>query len=206
MKRLLILCACILLTLTAFGQEVYTQAYSKSETKKSVKWSKLGTWRQGFAASPHSSVNLTEFRTQYEKNQAQWDAMFQWLASHDLQALPKGKYPIEGTTLTVSIEDSKNEALEKRRSESHYHHIDFQWVVKGTERFAVLEHNSSKPNCEYRPDVIHYDYDATKAHFYDSDANSFFLFFPCDWHIAKVATEQADQTIRVIVVKLDYVD
>jgi beta-galactosidase beta subunit len=40
----------------------------------------------------------------------------------------------------------------------------------------------------------------------DSTPNRFILFFPSDWHIAKIATDKDDQTIRVIVIKLDYVD
>ena len=53
---------------------------------------------------------------------------------------------------------------------------------------------------------MHYDYDLSKAVFHDSTPDAFFLFFPDDWHIAKVQTEKADQHIRVIVVKLDYVE
>ena len=66
-----------------------------------------------------------------------------------LTTIEKGKHPIEGTSLVVSVEDSKNEPLEKRTSESHRKHMDLQYVVKGTERFALLDHESSKANCEY---------------------------------------------------------
>lgn len=100
-------------------------------------------------AKPHSSTNLAEFKAQYEANPEQWKAAFRWLASHDLTTIEKGKHPIEGTSLVVSVEDSKNEPLEKRTSESHRKHIDLQYVVKGTERFALLDHESSKANCEY---------------------------------------------------------
>ena len=171
-------------------------------------WTLSRTWAGGFDALPDVSTNLDEFRSQYTKNQAQWDAAFAWLASHDLLAVEKGKHPIEGTSLTVSVEDTENGPLEKRASESHYRHIDFQYVVKGTERFALLDHESSKANCEYNEvkDVIHYDYDQEKAVFINSTPKRFFLFFPCDWHIAKVSTEEESQIIRVIVIKLDYVE
>ena len=106
----------------------------------------------------------------------------------------------------ASVEDSKNSELSKRKSESHYHKIDFQYVVKGTERFGILDHLTSKPNCDYKPDVIHYDYDVTKTKFYDSAPDKFFIFFPSDWHIAKVKTEKDDQNIRVIVIKVDYIE
>ena len=185
----------------------YTQYYGdKPELIKEAKaWAESGIWRNGFdKAKPHSSVNLVDFYLQYQKNPQQWQALFDYLAKTDLLSIPKGKHKIPGSDLVVSVEDSKNEPLEKRRSESHHKHIDFQYVVKGTERFGVIDHYSSTPNCKYRPDVIHYDYDRQKARFYDSNLGEFFIFFPRDWHIAKVATDGEDQTIRVIVIKVDY--
>ena len=192
----------------AAAQGVYTSSCDDEQTIAVAQtWADGGEWRNGFdKASPHPSVNLVEFYNQYAKNTAQWQAMFNWLAQTDLTAIPKGKYPIEGTTLTASVEDSSNQPLADRKSESHYHHIDFQLVVKGTERFAILDHLTSTPNCDYKPDVIRYDYDESKTLFYDSTPDKFFIFFPCDWHIAKIATDGDDQTIRVIVVKLDYIE
>lgn len=179
---------------------------AKADSPDARQWTLSRSWTSGFDALPDVCVNLDEFQSQYTKNQAQWDAAFQWLATHDLTTVPAGKHPIEGTTLVVSVEDSENQPLEKRKSESHYHHIDFQYVVKGTERFGILDHATSTPNCDYKPDVIRYDYDRSKLQLIDSTPNRFILFFPSDWHIAKVATDKDDQTIRVIVIKLDYVD
>lgn len=187
----------------------YTQYYGdKPELiKEATAWAESGIWRNGFnKAKPHSSVNLVDFYLQYQKNPQQWQALFDYLAKTDLLSIPKGKHKIPGSDLVVSVEDSKNEPLEKRRSESHHKHIDFQYVVKGTERFGVIDHYSSTPNCKYRPDVIHYDYAPQKARFYDSNSGEFFIFFPRDWHIAKVANDTSDQAIRVIVIKVDYKD
>ena len=187
----------------------YTQYYGdKPELIKEAKaWAESGIWRNGFdKAKPHHSVNLVDFYLQYQKNPQQWQALFDYLAKTDLLSIPKGKHKIPGSDLVVSVEDSRNEPLEKRRSESHNKHIDFQYVVKGTERFGVIDHYTSTPNCKYRLDVIHYDYAPQKARFYDSNPGEFFIFFPRDWHIAKVATDGEDQTIRVIVIKVDYKD
>lgn len=189
------------------GIGYYTQYYSQCQHNCAEKWYATGAWKGQFSkAVPHKSVNLVDFKMQYQKNKAQWDAMFAWLEKTDLLTVAKGKHKIEGTSLTVSVEDSNNEPLEKRQSESHYDKIDFQWVVKGIERFGIIDHYTSKPNCKYRPDVLHYDYDVNKAKFYDSTPGEFFLFFPGDWHIAKVNNDSDDQVIRVIVVKLDYVN
>lgn len=208
MKRLMMILAVAMCAVSMTAQGVYTrECNDKALLKKAAKWVKKGKWRNGFrAASPHESVNTLDFYEQYAKNTAQWEAMFKWLAETDLLNIPKGKHPIGDSGLVASVEDSKNSPLEKRRSESHYHHIDFQYVVKGTERFGVIEHETSKPNCEYRPDVIHYDYDVEKARFYDSTKDKFFIFFPSDWHIAKINNDGDNQNIRVIVVKLDYVE
>lgn len=187
----------------------YTQYYGNQPklVKEAQEWAESGAWQNGFTkAKPHSSVNLVDFYLQYEKNPEQWKALFAFLANTDLLSISSGKHPIPGTSLVVSVEDSKNGPLEKRASESHFHHIDFQYVVKGTERFGIIDHYTSIPNSKYRPDVIHYKYDKTKARFYDSNPDEFFIFFPRDWHIAKVANDTDDQNIRVIVIKVDYKD
>lgn len=220
MKRILTgiaLSACTFLAANAQGCQkgtcsymgYYTQYYGNQPEliEKAKAWAEKGEWRNGFTkASPHKSVNLVDFYLQYHQNPEQWKALFAYLSKTDLQSIPKGKHKIPGTSLVVSVEDSENEPLEKRGSESHNHHIDFQYVVKGTERFGIIDHYTSTPNCAYRPDVIHYDYDKTRARFYDSTPDEFFIFFPRDWHIAKVANDTNDQNIRVIVIKVDFVN
>ena len=176
--------------------------------KQAAAWVAKGEWKNGFDAMPDKTVNLQEFYSQYHKNKKQWDAVFKWLSETDLLSIPKGKSYIPNTKMRVSVEDSKNEPLEKRKSESHRKVIDFMYVVKGTEGFALLDHKSSTPNCQYdaERDVIRYDYDKQKTHFFNSTPKHFVVCFPSDWHIAKVKTALEDQTIRVIVIKIDYVE
>lgn len=211
-----ILTACLLAVPSfCFGKTAEKNIASVSDSvkqkqkleKKAAKWYKKGQWRNGFTkASADTTVNITEFYEQYHRNPEQWKALFAWLQNTDLLAIEKGKHKIEGTSMTASVEDSRNEPLNKRRSESHYKHIDFMFVVRGTEGFALLDHASSVPNCKYdeRKDVIHYDYDKSKAKFFCSTPGRFVICFPSDWHIAKVATDKADQSLRVIVIKVDY--
>lgn len=199
---------------TAIGKKAqqkgyYTQYYGNNPqlVQEAQQWLERGEWRNGFnKANAHASVNAVDFYKQYQKNPQQWNALFSWLANTDLMAIPKGKYSISGSNLTVSVEESQNAPLAKRRSESHNHHIDFQYVVKGTERFGIIDHYTSMPNCRYKPDVIHYDYDKEKTRFYDSTTDEFFIFFPRDWHIAKIANDTDNQQIKVIVIKVDYVE
>ena len=208
MKRLFCVLLLAVSLLAAKAQPgYYTRACNdRKEVKLARLWLKGGLWRHDFRkADPHETVNKVEFYRQYEKNPEQWKALFRWLADTDLTTIAAGKHPIPGSDLIASVEDSKNAPLEKRNSESHYHHIDFQYVVKGIERFGIIDHVTSVEKDAYKPDVIHYNYDVSRAHFYDSTPDKFFIFFPDDWHIAKVESPLTDdQTIRVIVVKLDY--
>ena len=214
MKHLLAVIIAIFIALPSFAQVTtgagYYTMYSadKALNKKANWWLHYRqNWRGPFLkAKAHESVNATEFYKQYEKNPKQWKALFKWLQYNDLLTIEPGKYKLEDAGITISVEDTHNEALENRQSESHHHTVDFQYVVKGTERFGLIDHYTSTPNCPYRKDVIHYDYNLKKTKFYDSKPNEFFIFFPQDWHIAKVNNDTEDQEIRVIVAKLDYVE
>ena len=202
---MLFVLAC-LMAVAMQGQGYYTKYYADRQMRNIARaWLKSGHWRNGFfKADPHETVNAVDFYLQYQKNPDQWKALFEWLEKTDLLALPKGRVPIPGTTMVASIEDDTNKDLERQRSESHLHHVDFQFVVRGHERFGIIDHYTSTPNTPYKPDVIHNAYDKRRARFYDSTPKKFFLFFPGDWHIAKVKTDRDDQNIRVVVVKVDY--
>ncbi|MBQ8464323.1 MAG: YhcH/YjgK/YiaL family protein [Prevotella sp.] len=178
-------------------------------TPEARQWLKRGEWRNGFtAAKPHKTLDAQTFMEQYQKNTAQWQTLFQWLRTTDLQAITAGRHPIPNSTLVASVEDSENGPLEKRNTESHRRKIDFQLVVSGTEGFALLDHASSTISKPYdeKKDVVRYNYVKEKTNFFDVKAGRFVIFFPTDWHIAKVQTRKKDQHLRVIVVKMDYVE
>lgn len=164
------------------------------------------TWANGLDALPDMCTNLTEFRSQYLKNSAQWNAAFKWLAENDLAGMKAGSYPIGDSGLSANVQDGTNQPIEKGGSESHRKKIDLQYVVSGREGFALLDHASSTPNCEYKPDVIHYDYDREKTFYITSSPQRFFLFFPSDWHIAWLKTPGATDKARVVVIKIDYIE
>lgn len=183
---------------------IYTKQFSDAKlVKKAEKWAKKGKWKNGFTkGEPDVMVNLTEFYLQYTKNKAVWKQLFNWLETTDLLTIPAGKHNIEGSNLIASVEDSHNDPLEKRKSESHRKNIDFMFVVRGIEGFLRLDHNTSTENTEYKPDVVRYAYDKDMAEYIESTPGHFIIMFPDDWHVAKVKTGRDDQNIRVIVVKM----
>ena len=196
-------------TITIFMLTIVALTISAQSSKEARQWLKQGEWRNGFTkAKPHKTLNIDEFKTQYQKNTAQWQTLFNWLRNTDLETIPKGKHPIPNSSLIASVEDSENGPLQKRNTESHKKKIDFQLVVRGTEGFALLDHASSTISVPYddKKDVMRYNYDLSRTHFFNVKGGQFVVFFPSDWHIAKVETKKKDQSIRVIVVKMDYVE
>lgn len=210
MKRIL---TAALLAASAFAYEAkaqtYTNQYPKELQKIAAKWVKKGEWKNGFTkAVPAPTVNLVEFYLQYNKNPEQWKALFRWLEDTDLLAIPGGKQPIPGTNLTVSVEDSENRFSEEdlkdgKGSESHWQKIDVMYVVKGKEGFCRLDHDTSTPLAEYRKDRLEYKFDASRLEHFESIPGTFNIMFPCDWHVAKVKTNDASQQIRVLVIKME---
>ena len=61
---------------------------------------------------------------------------------------------------------------------------------------------------EMKKDVMRYNFVKEKTNFFDVKAGQFVIFFPTDWHIAKLNNKKKNdsQQIRVIVVKMDYKD
>ena len=187
-----------------------TVAVTAQTSKEARRWLRNSEWSQMSKAKPHKTLNVEEFYRQYHKNRRQWDALYEWLRATDLQAIPKGKHPIPGSTLVASVEDSENALLEKRNTESHRRKIDFQLVVRGTEGFALLDHKSSTVKSPYddAKDVTRYNYVKEDTRFFDVKAGQYVVFFPTDWHIAKLRNKKKrdHQQIRVVVVKMDYKD
>ena len=208
MKKTIALLA--ILTSMAANAQTYTNAYPKELTRLAQKWVKKGQWRNGFTkAEPAPTVNPVEFYIQYHRNPAQWQALFKWLQTTDLLAIPSGRTPIPGTTLTVSVEDgdnwcSQDDLRQGKGSESHRQKIDFMYVVSGTEGFCRLDHDTSTPLDDYKPDRMEYKFEYDRLQQFTSIPATFNIMFPCDWHIAKVKTAAESQRLRVLVIKVDY--
>ncbi len=202
--------ALALLVSVEAGAQTYTNEYPKELTRLAQKWVKKGAWRNGFTkAAPAPTVNEVEFYIQYHRNPQQWEALFKWLQETDLLTIPAGRTPIPGTTLTVSVEDgdnwcSQDDLRKGKGSESHYQKIDFMYVVSGTEGFCRLDHETSKPLADYKPDRLEYAFQYDRLQQFTSIPGTFNIMFPCDWHVAKVKTQAQSQRLRVLVIKVDY--
>jgi biofilm protein TabA len=182
---------------------IYAQNDASSwSMKQARKWSNQREWANGFTATPDKTTNYKEFATQYQKNKEVWDKTFKWLATHDLQNMPAGKYDVAGTHCFINVQDAETQPVAQRKVEAHKHTIDLQYVVKGTERFGITSEKYSTATTVYKPDVTNYN--STKIKYVNSKPGRFFMFFPCNYHQAMVQAGKKSEKVRVIVAKIEY--
>ena len=155
------------------------------------------------ASALHKTTDYQEFASQYHKNKKVWDKTFQWLATHDLVNMPAGRYEVDGEHCYINVQDATTQDVSKRKIEAHRHGIDLQYVVKGTERFGITSAEYAEPITEYKPDVTFYK--AKKIKYVDSTPDTFFMFFPKNFHQALVKAGKEPEEIRVIVAKIEYI-
>ena len=103
----------------------------------------------------------------------------------------------------IPAEERQPIAEELCKLDDERHGIDLQYVVKGTERFGITSAEYAEPITEYKPDVTFYK--AKKIKYVDSTPDTFFMFFPKNFHQALVKAGKEPEDIRVIVAKIEYI-
>ena len=187
-----------------FTENVYSQESADNWTLKQARqWTQKQGWANGLKAMPHKTTDYQEFASQYHKNKKVWDKTFQWLATHDLVNMPAGRYEVDGEHCYINVQDATTQDVSKRKIEAHRHGIDLQYVVKGTERFGITSAEYAAPITKYDPDVTFYK--AKKIKYVDSTPDTFFMFFPKNFHQALVKAGKEPEEIRVIVAKIEYI-
>jgi biofilm protein TabA len=197
MKKLLLSSALIITAfLTASAQTEWTQA-------KADKWFDKHEYLGDLKLMPASSTNKIEFAKQYTANKAVWDKVFAYLKSTDLEALPVGKYAVEGTGATVAVTDNPTKEYDKTVWESHRKFIDLQYVSQGAEKMAEAPVAGAKITEPYNDakDVAHYEIEGTQ---YEARPGTFFLFFPTDAHRVNIKVDGVEHD-KKIVIKIPYV-
>lgn len=173
--------------------------------RQGIRFARKGKWRfAGYDATPDKSTDMAQFATQYYRNQAVWDSVFNWLETHDLQNMPAGKYYVCDTIL-IKIQDANTR--EESRIESHRQYIDFQWTIRGTEVYNLYTWDQVAPNTNFnwQKDVLYFnEQPKAKPKVLRSKPNRFYLFFPNDPHKALLQHKKSEP-IRKVVVKIPFV-
>ena len=200
MKRIILLLAFIPTLLVA--QTTWTE-------KSAKKWVRqTGNWQQGFNAMPDKTTDYVAFATQYEVNTGAWDALFEWLASTDLQAIPVGQYFVGKDSVRIIVQEANTRPAERCRIEGHRKFVDFQYVVSGIEQYTLQYSKDTYITVRYndKKDVSYHELrDGAKARTITSHPSTFCIFFPSDLHQVLISPDSKNRKIRKIVAKITYV-
>lgn len=176
-----------------------------AQTKADVdKWFAKPQYIHGVKVVLAPSTNTAEFAKQYKLNKAVWEKVYAFLQHTNLDSLPVGKYPIDGTNAFASVTDNPTKVYAQTTWESHRKYIDFQYVIQGAEGMAVAPLASAKVTDPYNDakDVAHYDVDGTQ---YTANSGVFFLFFPSDAHRVNIKVDGAEHD-KKLVIKINVVE
>jgi len=154
----------------------------------------------GLSLKPHSSIDRQEFTRQYHLNQHYWDEAFDFLRTHDLPNLARGKYIVDTNNVFVSVTEDSTRDFDKTNWESHRKYIDIICVIKGEERIGICPVEKATVTRPYDEKKESANYSAD-GKYYDIPAGTFVIFFPADAHRPNITTG-GNQPVKVVVVKV----
>lgn len=189
-----------LLILGSWTVNVSAQTAPQWSKHKAKKWFNKKEWLNGATLTPHKAIDVSEFARQYHANKDYWDKAFAFLKEKDLNSLPAGKYPIDGTNVFASVTEDPSKDLDKTQWESHRKYIDLQYVVKGEEKMGKYPFEKlsvTKPYDEGR-DVANY---SGEGEIYDVPAGTFMIFFPANAHRPNI-TPGGNKPVKKVVIKI----
>ncbi len=200
MKKMLALS--LLLLSMAITTQLTAQSDANWSKHRAKKWFNKKEWLGGARVMPHESIDKRAFAKQYSVNKIYWDKAFDFLKTHDLDSLPKGKYVIDGTNVTASVTEDPSKDFEKTNWESHKKMIDLQLIISGEEKMGVYPVLKSTVTKEYdeKKDVANYSADGK---FYVAGPGTFFIFFPTDAHRPNI-TPGGNKVVKKLVFKIKY--
>jgi len=198
MKKTFIFSALLLLFISvqSFAQNAEGN-FTKHQAKK---WFNKKEWLNGANLHPHNSINKQAFARQYLLNKNYWNKAFVFLATHNLDSLPKGKYVIDGDNVTASVTADSSKDFENTKWESHRKFIDLQCIISGEEKMGISPVEKATVTKEYddKRDVANY---TAEGKFYVAGARTFFIFFPSDVHRPNI-TPGGNKVVKKIVIKI----
>ncbi len=199
MKSITIVNLLIVLIMTCSCAFSESEAPNNWSNKELSEWFRAGEWKAGWAVIPDKTINQRELAVQFFKNRERWEKAFEFLKNTDLGNMEIGRYPLEGDSLFVNVDEyvTKNEA--DARFEAHKKYADIQYLVAGEEKIGITA-------LENTTEIVPYDGTRDIAFFSASEFNyrtatpaNFFIFFPDDAHRPCVKIDDHTRVKKVVV-------
>lgn len=166
--------------------------------ERADQWFERREWLNAASFTPHDSINRLEFAARFHAQPARWRKAFEFLRDSDLNALPPGEYPIDGTDVFAIVAEAAKKDFAATKWESHRKYQDIQMVISGGERMGIAPASAlvvSEPYDESR-DVGFYTGDGT---IHRAEPNVFFIFFPSDGHRPDIKIPGIERDKKIVV-------
>ena len=130
---------------------------------------------------------------------ARFKQAFEYIQQIDMDAIPAGKYEIDGKNMYALVQQYNTKPGELGLWEAHRRYIDLQYVVQGAERVGYaninyLEQGDYDPDKDFLP--LHGAGDFVTLH-----SGNFVFLMPEDAHMPAIAID-SPAPVRKIVIKI----
>jgi YhcH/YjgK/YiaL family protein len=124
---------------------------------------------------------------------------FEYINTTDLQNTEEGKYEVDGKNVLAIVQEYNTKNLEDCKLESHFEHIDIQYMISGTELMGVNILSNQIPHTVIdEKDVAFYENESTD---FELTQGMFAIFFPDDLHRPCIKNG-ANSKVKKLVVKI----
>ncbi|PKQ62099.1 hypothetical protein BZG02_14310 [Labilibaculum filiforme] len=122
-----------------------------------------------------------------------------YINTTDLQNTELGKYEIEGKNVVAIVQEYTTKNQEDCKLESHFEHIDIQYMISGTELMGVSVLKDQVPHTKNEEkDVAFYPNESTNI---TLTQGMFAIFFPNDLHCPCIKNNE-NLLVKKLVVKI----
>ena len=123
----------------------------------------------------------------------------QYMAEHDLNNIPLGKYQIDGDNVYFEVSEIQTLKPEERLFETHKEHIDIHITLEGEEWFGYAPINNMKSEKNYNAEKDSLYYNGGEGVFLQAPKGQFILFMPEDAHKAGVFFNQQGRVKKIVI-------
>lgn len=138
--------------------------------------------RSKWSVPPNAALDRKVFEKYYNRNPDRWNKAFEFLSSRDLDALPLGRYDIDGDLLFAKVDTYTTRNVEDTRYEAHKEYADIQYIISGEERISVQPLKRVSLAVPYNKERDISFYTSVTNCFFLADRTSYFIFFPENAH------------------------
>jgi len=163
-------------------------------------------WTELWSVAPAENFNRADMDAHYKAHTELWNAVFNFLNTHDLDTLSAGRYEIVEGQAYANVSDYTPKKAEDCRFENHHKFIDLQYVSVGKEMMGVVRNAAAEEKEAYveSNDIAFFGTALDGAAYEIADSGKYFVFFPEDLHRPSMEACDNPAPVKKIVVKILY--